>query len=1545
MAGTSASGWKIADTTWIKMQQKSFTKWVNLQLGKVGATIEDLETEFENGLKLVQLAEVLSGEKVATKVMKKPKLRIMKVQNVGIALDHLNQNVRLDTISAEDIVDNNLKLILGMVWILITKFDIADISEEELNAKDALLLWCQKKTKNHKNVDITNFHRSWKSGLAFCAIIHAHKPNLIPFDDLDPADDAGNLELAFKVAEEQLGIPRFLDVEDMVESEKPDERSVMTYVSQYYKYFAAGSKGETAARRINKLVEMTRRNDALKEDYSARAAELAAWIADKTEHFNNMECDGTIEDAIAKLDELGVYKADEKPPKSAEKLDLETLMQSLALKLRQANRPEWADPNGNTPEKLQELWDALEEAERLRLAALRAEKARLEKVANLLGRFNRKASALEKWNDEKTTYLTVREDIDTMSGARSGLKIYDAYEAEAEKSGPRLQVVNDLGQEIVELNYAESDAVQARVDGLNTASEEQKAAAKEKSDYLWECVEREEKKDAARQDFAEKAKAYMKFCHQSKIAVSDSSFGGNDLESVKAYESTLDESDASIQESSTEQLDAIKAVAAEMEELGVTDNKYTALTVEDTTAAGASLDEAVANRREAYQAEVARQEAMEAKRIEFADAAKAFLEFLDNQRASIDGLEGEPDAVAEGVKGEYAEGAPAEEELNKVSTIDSEARAMRITSNPHTDLTLAKLKGKAGHHKVYVRNYLYELEEEDRIKKDYASRAAELVAWIDETTPKLTGEVSTDGSLDDARAGMAEFNAYRTGEKGEKAGLKAEISALASQLDGILSASEHNRPPFEPAPEHSLETINAKWAELVAAEEAREAALTAELDRQERIASLVRQFEGESTELLGWIDRKEAYLGEEVAVTSVTAAQVGLVVLEAFNKDYTKKAAAKDKLGAAATELGELNYASVDSVNETNQEVQERFEALAGMASDKEAALNAALEEEQNKEAARVAFAKGASDYIRWVRDMLDAVSTHEFGASLDEVTSYAESLDADDESITSQSDAKKDDVAAASAKLEELGTSATTNVTMDDITAEHQSLVDAIASRRAALEAELERQEMIEAKCQEFGEVAKAFVEFADKQVTDMDAVEGEIDERIAAVSEIYADGAPANEEFAKVEAVDAEVSDLGVTGGNKHTEYTMQQVEQKKALLDTIAKSNIENLEEEKRLAERAAAQAAESAEKERIETLRIDYVSGAQALNIWIDALEEACSEELSELETVEAVEQQQAEFDAAVADREAQAEAFAKVKTLAGQLTEAGQSDFGGFPVEEIEAKWESATSKADDRGAELTAAAEKQASDQALREAFDAAAAEATEWQNGKMAVLNQPPEGELDAQLAAAKAILDECQSTGREKLVAAEDAAEAMVTAGINSLSEYSIDGCRVSFDQVVAAAASKVQDISSSIAAAASSEATPEQIDEWSAVFAHFDKGQRGSLSKLEFKGALQSLGEEMDDAELDTIMTSADADGNKVIDLAEFLAYVSTLSTDSDTLEEIISSFEVLCDSAPTITETQMLEGIPQEEVEYLKSVMPDDGSGNYDYRAWAESVYSR
>lgn len=102
--------------------------------------------------------------------------------------------------------------------------------------RNALLKWCQNKTVGYRNIDITNFSSSWNDGLALCALLHTYLPDRIPYDSLTPQEKRRNFSLAFSAAE-SVGIPTTLNINDMIQLERPDWQQVMSYVTAIYKHF------------------------------------------------------------------------------------------------------------------------------------------------------------------------------------------------------------------------------------------------------------------------------------------------------------------------------------------------------------------------------------------------------------------------------------------------------------------------------------------------------------------------------------------------------------------------------------------------------------------------------------------------------------------------------------------------------------------------------------------------------------------------------------------------------------------------------------------------------------------------------------------------------------------------------------------------------------------------------------------------------------------------------------------------------------------------------------------------------------------------------------------------------------------------------------------------------------------------------------------------------------------------------------------------------------------------------------------------------------
>ncbi|CRG87243.1 Alpha-actinin-like protein 1 [Talaromyces islandicus] len=449
----------MVEKQWINTQQKTFTKWLNNKIKARDLAIEDLVKDLSDGVVLIHLLEILGDESLG-RYASKPKLRVQKFENVNKSLDFIKwRGIPMTNIGAEDIVDGNRKIILGLIWTLISKFTISDINQEGISAKEGLLLWCQRKTACYPEVEVRDFSTSWNDGLAFCALLDIHRPDLIDYDALDKNDHRGNMQLAFDIAANEIGIPDLLDVEDVCDVAKPDERSLMTYMAYWFHAFSQLEKVENAGRRVEKFVSNMQGAWEMQTGYEKRMKELLRQIAQQRTDWQEASFEGTYADAKEQLAQFSQYKRNQKRKWVAEKSDLAALLGNIKTKLSTYRLRPYEPPVGLRLDKCDQEWESLMKDEHERSQLIN------EAIRDIKNKLRR--SFADKANDFALTLKTLTLAISGLEGEvddqlahvqrlSDNLPPLDAY----------LETIADLEEQCAEANIDENDYTMYTLDEL-----------------------------------------------------------------------------------------------------------------------------------------------------------------------------------------------------------------------------------------------------------------------------------------------------------------------------------------------------------------------------------------------------------------------------------------------------------------------------------------------------------------------------------------------------------------------------------------------------------------------------------------------------------------------------------------------------------------------------------------------------------------------------------------------------------------------------------------------------------------------------------------------------------------------------------------------------------------------------------------------------------------------------------------------------------------------------------------------------------------------
>lgn len=289
---------------WVQAQQRTFLRWVNMKLTDASSpTLDDLHA-LCTSTAFYDLLSCLSKTRIDP-LHTKPTTRFQQTENIDKALKFIreHENLQMYNIGAEDLVDGNDKLLMGLVWTLILAYSIDETEQEDpgLSKRDILLRWAQLASQG---VKIVNFTDSWNDGLALAAILAKYEPDRIDFDAVKTLTSTKRIAQVLTLAE-SIGIPRLIDVDDLAVP-KPDEKSVIAYVSIWFNKFrgrdlqlAPTSKQPTSKQlkaRAETFIAIVSNIVAMKQKYLAGMesliVEMANWMAQLSfspDEFHNIE--------------------------------------------------------------------------------------------------------------------------------------------------------------------------------------------------------------------------------------------------------------------------------------------------------------------------------------------------------------------------------------------------------------------------------------------------------------------------------------------------------------------------------------------------------------------------------------------------------------------------------------------------------------------------------------------------------------------------------------------------------------------------------------------------------------------------------------------------------------------------------------------------------------------------------------------------------------------------------------------------------------------------------------------------------------------------------------------------------------------------------------------------------------------------------------------------------------------------------------------------------------------------------------------------------
>lgn len=298
----------LLDPDWVDSQHKTMLRWVNC---KLNLHLTDLTQDLKDGLVLILLINEINRENplvpLLTPVYTKPSFAIQKIENLNDFLNfcQLVLNIQICSISGDNIMDGNLKLILGLIWSLFIYSTSKTLvlkaqSSSFVEIKSILVNWCNN-VIDKRVLQILNFNKDWslqinRPDLIFGAIIdYYYAGALVNYDELKNGKKVENLTKVLSIAHDTLHIAKLVDVEDF-NCLVPDEKVVIFYILEWFKFFEVDKNHLTVESQVSaettdlsEFLLMTLSTLKLKHKYETKSLRLSNQLNNNSVRFNKYD--------------------------------------------------------------------------------------------------------------------------------------------------------------------------------------------------------------------------------------------------------------------------------------------------------------------------------------------------------------------------------------------------------------------------------------------------------------------------------------------------------------------------------------------------------------------------------------------------------------------------------------------------------------------------------------------------------------------------------------------------------------------------------------------------------------------------------------------------------------------------------------------------------------------------------------------------------------------------------------------------------------------------------------------------------------------------------------------------------------------------------------------------------------------------------------------------------------------------------------------------------------------------------------------------------